>query len=105
MSIGAAILGTGGGGSAYLGKLELQAILNKGNHPRIIKVCDMKEDEFALQVAYYGAPTAIFEKLSGGKMVVEAINELKIYLELRLNKKLGAIYCAEIGGLNSLVPI
>ena len=65
----------------------------------------MKDDEFALLVAYYGAPTAIFEKLSGGQMVVEAIIELKIYLEDRLKKKLGAVYCAEIGGLNSLVPM
>jgi hypothetical protein len=77
MSLGAAILGTGGGGSAFLGKMELLATIEKGFNPRVIRVEDLKEDEFAILVAYYGAPTAIFEKLSGGQMVVDAVLEIK----------------------------
>jgi DUF917 family protein len=105
MSLGAAILGTGGGGSAYLGNMELLATIDKGSQPRVIKVSDMKDDEFALLVAYYGAPTAICEKLSGGQMVADAIIEMKVYIEAKTQRRLGAVYCAEIGGLNSLVPI
>lgn len=65
MSLGAALLGTGGGGSVYLGHKELVQVLKKGFKPRVIQPKDLKEDEFALLVAGYGAPSTIFEKVSG----------------------------------------
>lgn len=38
-------------------------------------------------------------------MVVDAVKKMIPYAELLTKKKIGAIMCAEIGGLNSLIPL
>ena len=78
ISIGAGILGSGGGGSPHLGKIEALIALRAGNRPRVItpskffKTAD-KEDDLTIVVAVMGAPTVFHEKLLSGTEGKEAV--------------------------------
>ena len=61
IAVGGAILGTGGGGDPYIGKLMAQQAIRKYGPVRLIDVDQMKDDEFAVPCAMMGAPT-----LTGG---------------------------------------
>lgn len=98
---GAAILGTGGGGDPYLGALMLrQAILDHGPI-KLIEVEELADDAFVTPFAMMGAPTVIVEKIPNGAEMVEAMRALERYR----GQPVKAILCAEIGGINALLPL
>lgn len=102
---GAGILGTGGGGSPYLGNLLLKKSLKAGKKIRIISLEDLKPEEFVSWVAFYGAPLIQIEKLPGGNEVKYSLDELiNGHLKYQ-NKTLSALMAVEIGGLNSTIPL
>lgn len=98
---GAAILGTGGGGDPYLGALMLrQAILDHGP-VELIDVEELADDAFVTPFGMMGAPTVIIEKIPNGAEMVEAMRALERYR----GEPVRAILCAEIGGVNALLPL
>jgi DUF917 family protein len=98
---GAAILGTGGGGDPYIGALMLRQAIRDHGPIDLIDVEQLGDDDFAVPFAMMGAPTVLVEKLPNGGEMVAALRALERYR----SEKARAILCAEIGGINALLPL
>lgn len=64
LAIGAGILGSGGGGSTYLGRLKLKQCLKNGKFPKIIHPYQLPESSYVFSVAYIGAPGVAMERIT-----------------------------------------
>ncbi|HKU17159.1 MAG TPA: DUF917 domain-containing protein [Steroidobacteraceae bacterium] len=98
---GAAILGTGGGGDPYLGSLMLRQVLLDGLRVELIDVERLGDEDFVAPFAMMGAPTVIVEKIPNGEEMVAALRALEKFC----GRESRAVLCAEIGGLNALLPL
>jgi uncharacterized protein len=98
---GAAILGTGGGGDPYIGALMLRQAIRDHGPIDLIDVEQLGDDDFAVPFAMMGAPTVLVEKLPNGGEMVAALRAL----ERHRSENARAILCAEIGGINALLPL
>jgi hypothetical protein len=63
IAIGGAILGTGGGGDPYIGKLMAQQAIRRHGKVRLVDVDDFDDDALVAPVCMMGAPTVMTEKL------------------------------------------
>jgi uncharacterized protein len=100
IAVGGAILGTGGGGDPYIGKLMAQQAIRKYGAVRMIGLDDVGDDDLIVPCAMMGAPTVMVEKIPQGEEILVAFRRLERFL----GKKINAILCAEAGGLNSTIP-
>ena len=100
IAVGGAILGTGGGGDPYIGKLMAQQAIRKYGTVRMIDVAEVEDDALVVPCAMMGAPTVMVEKIPRVDEILTAFRKLERFL----GKKIGAILCAEAGGLNSTIP-
>lgn len=101
LAIGAAVLGTGGGGDPYLGKLMAkQAILERGN-VRLITTDELPDDKLVIPSAMMGAPAVLLEKLPNGGEPEKALQAIETYT----GKKAFATISIEAGGINSTIPV
>lgn len=101
LALGATVLGTGGGGDPYLGKLmALQAIEERGP-VRMIGLQDLPNEGLVLPVAMMGAPTVLVEKVPSGKEIEAVVRTV----ERRLGRPAVAVMSAEAGGVNSTIPV
>jgi DUF917 family protein len=98
---GAAILGTGGGGDPYIGSLMLRQAIRDHGPIDLIDVEELGDDDFVVPFAMMGAPTVLVEKLPNGAEMVSALRAM----ERHRGQKARAILCAEIGGINALLPL
>ena len=98
---GAAILGTGGGGDPYIGRLLATAALRQYGPVPLCPLAEVPPDAVVLPVAMMGAPTVMVEKLPSADQVGLAARTLAGYL----GRELTHIACAEAGGVNSLIPV
>lgn len=101
IAVGAAILGTGGGGDPYIGKLMAQQAANEYGPARLIDLDDVPDQEWIVPVAMMGAPTVIVEKIPSGDEALKAFQALERYL----GAKAYATMSIEAGGINSTIPI
>ncbi|MBI1280600.1 MAG: DUF917 family protein [Anaerolineaceae bacterium] len=101
MAIGAGILGTGGGGSPYIGRLRMQEILKQGYTVQIMPLEELADDARVCEVGWMGAPTVGVEKLPNGDESVHVVAALEEYI----GHKIDAIACSEVGGANSIAPL
>lgn len=102
IAIGAGILGTGGGGNTYLGRIRLERALHEFGKPvRIITADEVADDALVCAVGMMGAPTVGVEKLPTGQEIPNAVRAL----EGHLKQKMDAIIIGEIGGSNALGPL
>ncbi|WP_318617302.1 DUF917 domain-containing protein [Sporosarcina sp. YIM B06819] len=101
IAIGAALLGTGGGGDPYIGKLmALQAVEDYGPI-RLLSIDEVPDDALIVPSAMMGAPTVMVEKIPNGEEAVAAFKAMKEYL----GKEIFATMPIEAGGVNSLLPL
>ncbi|WP_017987241.1 DUF917 domain-containing protein [Amycolatopsis methanolica] len=98
---GAAILGTGGGGDPYIGRLLASSAVRDHGPVALVPLGEVGDDAVVLPVAMMGAPTVMVEKLPSAEQVGLAARTLATYL----GKELTHIACAEAGGVNSLIPV
>jgi DUF917 family protein len=98
---GAAILGTGGGGDPYIGSLMLRQAIRDHGPVGLIEADTLGDTDFVVPFAMMGAPTVLVEKLPNGNEMVAALRLMERYR----NEKARAILCAEIGGINALLPL
>jgi DUF917 family protein len=98
---GAAILGTGGGGDPYIGRLLAASALRQYGPVTLSPLAEVPLDAVVLPVAMMGAPTVMVEKLPTIEQVALSANTLANYL----GRELTHIACAEAGGVNSLIPV
>ena len=101
IEIGAAILGTGGGGNPYIGKLRCREELKKGRKIPVIPLSELPDDAFVVSLGGIGAPVVGVEKIEEGQECLRALHAL----EKELNLKVDALISAEIGGANSMEPM
>ncbi|MEH7332592.1 DUF917 domain-containing protein [Neobacillus drentensis] len=100
IAVGAALLGTGGGGDPYIGKLmALQAIEEYGE-VTLLDPDEVPEDALVVPSSMMGAPTVMLEKAPSGEEAIEAFKNLEEYL----GKKIYATFPIEAGGVNSMLP-
>lgn len=101
LEIGSGILGTGGGGNPYTGKLRLREVLRAGHKPRILPLEAVADDAKVVPIGGIGAPLVSFERLKEGREGLRCLRSL----EDRLGFKADAMACEEIGGQNSMEPL
>lgn len=101
LALGAAVLGTGGGGDPYLGKLMAIRAIREHGPVRLLTLDEVGDDDLIVPTAAMGAPTVLIEKLPQGDEVLHALRAL----EAHLGKPATATMSIEAGGLNSTIPI
>jgi len=98
---GAVVLGTGGGGDPYVGQLLLQQEVRNGNFVDVINARELDDDALVVSVAGIGAPTVLVEHLQGTGVCQRLLSRMEKYLGRRVD----ALIPAEVGGLNSIIPL
>jgi hypothetical protein len=101
LAIGAGILGTGGGGNPYLGKLLARSFLDAGGTIEVVTVGEVPDDALVCSVGGMGSPTISFERLLREN---EALNALRA-LERHIGRAITHVVPSEIGGSNSTIPM
>ncbi len=96
IAIGAGILGTGGGGNPYTGKLRTKQALEKNGPMGVIPLDEVVEDARIVCLGAIGAPTVLVEKLQGLESY-HALRAIEAYSETQAT----ALISNEIGGCNS----
>jgi DUF917 family protein len=97
---GAAVLGTGGGGDPYIGKLMAQGILRRRGDVELLDPLELDDDDLVVPSAMMGAPTVMVEKVPRGDEIITAFKALETYL----GRPVRATMSCEAGGLNSTTP-
>ncbi|MDO8359939.1 MAG: DUF917 domain-containing protein, partial [Devosia sp.] len=100
IAVGGAIMGTGGGGDPYVGKLMAQQAIKAYGPVRLVDIDQMPDDALIVPACMMGAPTVMTEKLPQGDELVNAFRAL----EQLLGRKIDAVLCGEAGGVNSTTP-
>lgn len=101
LEIGAAILGTGGGGNPYIGKLRVREELRKGRRIPVIPLDELPDDALVVSLGGIGAPVVGVEKIEEGEECLRALRAV----EQEVGRKVDALISAEIGGANSMEPM
>lgn len=101
IALGAALLGTGGGGDPYIGMLIARQALEEYGSVHLLDPDEIADDDLVIPTAMMGAPTVMVEKLPRGDEVMKALRTLEDYL----GRKARATMSIEAGGLNSTTPI
>lgn len=100
LAVGAAILGTGGGGDPFIGKLMAQQAIEEEGPVTLIDPGELADDALVLPSAMMGAPTVMIEKIPEGMEAVRALRAGERYL----GRKADATTPIECGGINSQIP-
>ena len=101
IEIGAAILGTGGGGNPYIGKLRCREQLKMGRKIPVVPLAELPDDALVVSLGGIGAPVVGVEKIEEGEECLRALRAI----ERELGVKVDALISAEIGGANSMEPM
>ena len=101
LEIGAGILGTGGGGNPYIGKLRAREVLRAGHRMRVLPLEALADDAHVMALGGIGAPLISFERIKEGSEGVRCLRTM----EAHTGRRVDAIACAEIGGQNSMEPL
>lgn len=101
LAVGATVLGTGGGGDPYVGALMARQAVENFGPVRVISLDALPRDGLVLPVAMMGAPTVLVEKIPNGRELERVVRAV----ETRLGAPAVALMSAEVGGLNSTIPI
>ena len=101
LEIGAGILGTGGGGNPYLGKIEALQQLKADRIIQVVSLDEIGDDAFVTTVGGMGSPTVGIERVGRGDECVRAMRAL----ERHLGRHFTHVIPGEIGGSNSMRPM
>jgi len=100
IALGSTVLGTGGGGDPYIGKLMAQNAIEKFGEVTMLDPEEVPDDALIVPVAAFGAPVILLEKLFNGQEAIAAFEMMEKYY----GKKIYATMPAEAGGLNGVIP-
>ncbi|MEV8633975.1 DUF917 domain-containing protein [Streptosporangium sp. NPDC051023] len=98
---GAAILGAGGGGDPYIGRLLAEQAILRHGPVTLVDIDDVADDAVVVPVAMMGAPTVMVEKPPSGEEIHTALRALQEVL----GREITHLACIEAGGVNSTIPI
>lgn len=97
---GAAILGTGGGGDPYIGRLVAEQAVREYGPVLAAEVHEIPDDALVAGIGMIGAPAVMIEKLPAGAEAVTAF----LMLQRELGRPITHVLPIEVGGMNSLAP-
>lgn len=101
IALGASLLGAGGGGDPYVGKLVAVGAVKECGPVTLLEPDEVPDDALVVPIAMMGAPTVLGEKaIDGGeyKKLYEMVSAFH-------GKKIFAFMPIEAGGVNSMLPI
>jgi DUF917 family protein len=101
LTIGATLLGTGGGGDPFIAMLLAEQAIDDFGPITIVTLDELPDDAQLATVAVVGAPTVIVEKIPSGSEFTDAVRALASYM----GKDIDAIMPVEVGGMNTLIPL
>ena len=101
LTLGASVFGGGGGGDPLLGSLMAGQALGPSGSVDLVDLDDLADDDLILPVAMIGAPTVMAEKFLSG----DEGDRLRSEIERALGRTVSAVCCAELGGINGVLPI
>jgi DUF917 family protein len=95
---GAGILGSGGGGDPYIGRLLAQQAIQAYGPVTVVDIAEVPADATVAAVSTMGAPTVSIERIPAGTEEVTALRALEAFL----GRPATHLMPIEIGGLNSM---
>lgn len=101
IALGAALLGAGGGGDPYVGKLVAIGAIKECGPVKLLDPDEVPDDALVVPIAMMGAPTVLGEKAIGGneyKTLFDTVSQF-------YGKEIYAFMPIEAGGVNSMLPI
>lgn len=101
IALGSSLLGSGGGGDPYMGRLEAIAAVKEHGLVTLLDVDEVPDDWTVAPICGVGAPSVSLEKGTNG---IE-YPKVRAMMERMLDKKLDAFLLSEAGGMNSMIPI
>jgi DUF917 family protein len=101
LAVGAWILGTGGGGSPYLGLLNMRRLYEQGHRVELMSPLDLDDEDWVAVVSNMGAPLVGQERLADSRNIARAVAMQQDYH----GWKFRAVMSLEIGGNNSIQPL
>jgi len=101
IAVGAAVLGTGGGGDPYIGKMMALSAIEKYGPVKVITVDDLHEHDWVLPASGMGSPSVLVEKIPSFEQLA---NPLRTYEQVS-GVQTSVIMPIEVGGVNSLIPV
>jgi uncharacterized protein len=101
LAVGAWILGTGGGGSPYLGLLNMRRLYAEGHRVSLMSPLDLADEDWVAIVSNMGAPLVGQERLADSRNIARAV-EIQQGL---LGAGFRAVMPLEIGGGNGIQPL
>ncbi len=101
LAVGAWVLGTGGGGSPYLGLLNMRRLYAEGHRVQLMDPDELADDDLVAVVSNMGAPLVGQERLVDSANIGRAVTLMEEYLGCSFR----AIMSVEIGGNNGVQPL
>ena len=101
IAIGAALLGSGGGGSPAYDMMAAQCQMERSGAVRLLSVEDLKPDDLVVPLAYMGSPLIGLEKLGNGQDLLALLSEVERFY----GRLPTALMPGEIGGSNAFAPL
>jgi uncharacterized protein len=101
LAVGAWVLGTGGGGSPYLGLLNMRQLYAGGARVSLMPPKDLVDDDLVAVVSNMGAPLVGQERLTDSRNMARAVTVMEEYL----GREVRAVMSVEIGGNNGIQPL
>ena len=101
IALGASLLGAGGGGDPYIGKLVAIGAVRECGPVTLLDPEEVPDDALIVPIAMMGAPTVLGEKAIGG-------NEYRTLYDMVsqfYGREIYAFMPIEAGGVNSMLPI
>ncbi|NLJ33579.1 MAG: DUF917 domain-containing protein [Firmicutes bacterium] len=101
IALGAALLGAGGGGDPYVGKLVALGAVREHGPVTLVDPEDVPDEALVVPIAMMGAPTVLSEKAIGGKEYQTLYDMVSQFY----SQEIYAFMPIEAGGVNSMLPI
>ncbi|MBM7715782.1 DUF917 family protein [Bacillus thermophilus] len=101
IAVGATVLGTGGGGDPYIGKMMALSAIQQYGPVEVITVDELKDDQWILPASGMGSPSVLVEKIPSFEQLAAPLKAF----EKASGKKTDVVMPIEIGGVNSLIPV
>ena len=101
LAVGAWILGTGGGGSPYLGLLNMRRLYAEGRRVSLLAAELLADDDWVAPVSNMGAPLVGQERLTDSRTIARAV----ALMEQHTGYRFKGIMALEIGGGNAIQPL
>jgi DUF917 family protein len=101
LAVGSWILGTGGGGSPYLGLLNMRRLYTEGHRVELMSPLDVADEAWVAVVSNMGAPLVGQERLADSRNIARAV----ALQEQVSGIKFTAVMSLEIGGNNAIQPL